>query len=161
MLNFSKELPAVHTKSVKVDSTLLHSNVLIYANLCSIADMTVFLNDFLGGSTQQRFPSYFREITGNSPDRKAKSFQGDAKKMPQLFFPPASSRENEYHIMKFYSITSTLVNAVLNDSNVKVDFPFRVTELEHAIINLQTKPPSSLLLLGRSGTGEQMNLEII
>ncbi|XP_033629676.1 TPR and ankyrin repeat-containing protein 1-like isoform X2 [Asterias rubens] len=107
-----------------------------------------------GGTTQQRLPTLFREITGSSPERKGRSFQDDTKKPPQPFFPPASSRENEYHIMKFYSVTSTLVNAVLNDSNVKVDFPFRVTELEHSIINLQMKPPSSLLLLGRSGTGK-------
>ena len=37
---------------------------------------------------------------------------------------------------------------------MKVDFPFKVTDLEHAIINLRSKPPCSLLLLGRSGTGK-------
>ncbi|OPL21743.1 hypothetical protein AM593_00808, partial [Mytilus galloprovincialis] len=35
---------------------------------------------------------------------------------------------------------------------IKVDFPFRVTDLEHAIINLQSNAP--ILLLGRSGTGK-------
>ena len=72
---------------------------------------------------------------------------------PENFCPPASSKDNEYHIMKFYSFNSSLVNAILSESNVKVDFPFRETELEHAIINLQPDPPSSLLLMGRSGTG--------
>ena len=104
-----------------------------------------------------RLPTYFREITGNSPERGPKSLD-DAKKIPRPYFPPASSRENEYHIMKFYSVNSTLVNAMLNDSDVKVDFPFRVTELEHAIINLQPRPASSILLLGRSGTGEFLKL---
>ena len=32
-----------------------------------------------------------------------------------------------------------------------MDFPFRVTDLEHAIINLRSQAP--ILLLGRSGTG--------
>ncbi|XP_038048886.1 TPR and ankyrin repeat-containing protein 1-like [Patiria miniata] len=106
-----------------------------------------------GGTAALRLPTYFREVTGSSPDRRTKALD-DSKKIPRPFFPPASSRENEYHIMKFYSVNSTLVNAMLNDSNVKVDFPFRVTELEHAIINLQPRPPSSILLLGRSGTGK-------
>lgn len=35
-----------------------------------------------------------------------------------------------------------------------MDFPFRVTELEHAIIHLTPKPASPILLLGRSGTGK-------
>ena len=70
------------------------------------------------------------------------------------FFPPASSKETEYHIMKFYSFSSALVNNVFNEQMIKVDFPFKVTDLEHAIINLKPKPPCSLLLLGRSGTGK-------
>ena len=37
---------------------------------------------------------------------------------------------------------------------LQVDFPFRVTELEHAIIHLQSKPATPILLLGRSGTGK-------
>ncbi|XP_038048876.1 TPR and ankyrin repeat-containing protein 1-like [Patiria miniata] len=106
-----------------------------------------------GGTAALRLPTYFQEVTGSSPDRRTKALD-DSKKIPRPFFPPASSRENEYHIMKFYSVNSTLVYAMLNDSNVKVDFPFRVTELEHAIINLQPRPPSSILLLGRSGTGK-------
>lgn len=69
----------------------------------------------------------------------------------QRFFPPASSNDTEYHILKFYSFSSTLVSHVLQNIEIKVDFPFRVTDLEHAIINLRSKSP--ILLLGRSGTG--------
>ena len=36
----------------------------------------------------------------------------------------------------------------------QVDFPFRVTELEHAIIHLRSRPAAPVLLLGRSGTGK-------
>ncbi|XP_038075614.1 TPR and ankyrin repeat-containing protein 1-like [Patiria miniata] len=71
--------------------------------------------------------------------------------MLRQWCPPAV---DEYRIMKMYSFTSMLVNAVLKDSQLEVEFPFRVTELEHAIINLQPEPPSSILLLGRSGTGK-------
>jgi len=70
----------------------------------------------------------------------------------QQYFPPASSNETEYHILKFYSFSSNLVHHILQNIEIKVDFPFRVTDLEHAIINLQT--PSPILLLGRSGTGK-------
>ena len=35
-----------------------------------------------------------------------------------------------------------------------MDFPFRVTELEHAIIHLRSRPAAPVLLLGRSGTGK-------
>ncbi|XP_022098421.1 TPR and ankyrin repeat-containing protein 1-like isoform X2 [Acanthaster planci] len=100
-----------------------------------------------------RLPTYFHEITNNSSKHSSKP-PDNAKKITKPYFPPASSRENEYHIMKFYSVNSTLVNAMLNDNDVKVDFPFCVTELEHAIINLQPRPASSILLLGRSGTGK-------
>ena len=71
------------------------------------------------------------------------------------FFPPGSPEETEYHILKFYAFSNSLVNAVLDDRRENnVDFPFRVSELEHAVINLKPKPMSSLLLLGRSGTGK-------
>ncbi|XP_059158005.1 TPR and ankyrin repeat-containing protein 1-like isoform X2 [Physella acuta] len=68
------------------------------------------------------------------------------------YFPPASSHKNEFHILKFYSFSSSLVGAILSKSDLKIDFPFRVTDLEHAIINLDSQSP--LLLLGRSGTGK-------
>ena len=70
------------------------------------------------------------------------------------FFPPASSKETEYHIMKFYSFSSALISSIINGQTINMDFPFKVTDLEHAIINLKQKPPCSFLLLGRSGTGK-------
>ena len=47
-------------------------------------------------------------------------------------------------------------NSVVYFPADQVDFPFRVTELEHAIIHLKPNPPSAILLLGRSGTGKSM-----
>ncbi|WAR27596.1 TRNK1-like protein [Mya arenaria] len=67
-------------------------------------------------------------------------------------FSKASSNDTEYHILKFYSFSSILVSHVLQNIETKVDFPFRVTDLEHAIINLESRAP--ILLLGRSGTGK-------
>ena len=75
--------------------------------------------------------------------------------LAQIFYPPASSNDQEYHILKFYSFNSALVKSVLeSDSSIKVDFPFKVTELEYAIVNLQPNPTTPIILLGRSGTGK-------
>ncbi|XP_022085705.1 TPR and ankyrin repeat-containing protein 1-like isoform X3 [Acanthaster planci] len=96
--------------------------------------------------TNLRLPTCFREVP-SSQDR-------DGDKTSLQWYPPALPNKDEHQIMKFYSFTSMLVSAVLNDSHVEVEFPFQVTELEHAIINLQPRPTSSILLLGRSGTGK-------
>ena len=78
-----------------------------------------------------------------------------SKNLPQMFFPPASANEQEYHILKFYSFNTPLVKTVLeSDTSTKVDFPFKITELEHAIVNLRPDPPAPIILLGRSGTGK-------
>ncbi|WAR27587.1 TRNK1-like protein, partial [Mya arenaria] len=69
-------------------------------------------------------------------------------------FPPASSNDTEHHIRKFYSFSSILVSHVLHNIVTKVDFPFKVTELEQAIINLRSSAP--ILLIGRSGTGKTL-----
>ena len=73
----------------------------------------------------------------------------------KVFFPPGSPDEKEYHILKFYAFSNAMLNAVLNyQSKTNLDFPFRVSELEHSIINLAPKRAKSILLLGRSGTGK-------
>ena len=69
--------------------------------------------------------------------------------------PPGSADDREYHIVKFYSFNSQLISSLLqNQANINVEFPFHVTELEHAIINLKHDPPAPIILLGRSGTGK-------
>ena len=78
-----------------------------------------------------------------------------SENLSQIFFPPASANEQEYHILKFYSFNTPLVRTVLeSDTSTKVDFPFKITELEHAIVNLRPNPPTPIILLGRSGTGK-------
>ena len=93
----------------------------------------------------KRYPLLYAEC-----DVPEETLQERQQEMQQ-YFPPASANETEYHILKFYSFSSALVSHVLQNIETKVDFPFRVTDLEHAIINLRSQAP--ILLLGRSGTG--------
>ncbi|KAK3101278.1 hypothetical protein FSP39_002361 [Pinctada imbricata] len=102
---------------------------------------------FQGGVTR-RIPMIFTETDAGLDQREVQEWQQELQK----YFPPASSNETEYHILKFYAFSSNLVSHVLQNLEMKVDFPFRVTDLEHAIINLQSNAP--ILLLGRSGTGK-------
>ena len=71
-----------------------------------------------------------------------------------LFFPPASPDQQEYHILKFYAFTSAMASRILSLTNSHYDFPFQVSELEHAIIHLEPLNNCPILLLGRSGTGK-------
>ena len=75
--------------------------------------------------------------------------------LSQIFCPPASANEQEYHILKFYSFSTAMEKTVLEgDTSIKIDFPFKITEREHAIVNLRPDPPIPIILLGRSGTGK-------
>ncbi|XP_045164107.2 TPR and ankyrin repeat-containing protein 1-like [Mercenaria mercenaria] len=103
-------------------------------------------NPQLAQGMGKRYPMLYAEE--DIPDEELEQHHQEM----QRFFPPASSNDTEYHILKFYSFSSTLVSHVLQNIETKVDFPFRVTDLEHAIINLRSKAP--ILLLGRSGTGK-------
>ena len=71
-----------------------------------------------------------------------------------LFVPPASPNQQEYHIMKFYAFTSAMASKILSLNTEKIGFPFQVSELEHAIIQLEPENKMPILLLGRSGTGK-------
>ncbi|XP_061181485.1 TPR and ankyrin repeat-containing protein 1-like [Saccostrea echinata] len=102
---------------------------------------------FMAGAGK-RFPMIFAESDVEMDKKALQEYQESLQK----YYPPASSNETEYHILKFYNFDSNLVSHVLQNLEVKVDFPFRVTDLEHAIINLRTVAP--ILLLGRSGTGK-------
>ncbi|XP_048589125.1 TPR and ankyrin repeat-containing protein 1 isoform X2 [Nematostella vectensis] len=101
----------------------------------------------------ERLPNFFTEVS-ESVDELVGERSGTCSSM-KLFVPPASPNDQEYHILKFYAFSSALVNSVLQMAITgRMDFPFRVTELEHRIINLRPNPPRSVILLGRSGTGK-------
>ncbi|KAK0066179.1 TPR and ankyrin repeat-containing protein 1, partial [Biomphalaria pfeifferi] len=67
-------------------------------------------------------------------------------------YPPASLNKNEFNIIKLYNLSSSMVSAILSEEILKIDFPFKVAEIEHQIISLKNESP--ILLLGRSGTGK-------
>ena len=109
----------------------------------------------------ERLPNKYVEIADPNIPTESIHKKSISKKtsvsdnLPQMFFPPASANEQEYHILKFYSFNTPLVKTVLeSDTSTKVDFPFKITELEHAIVNLRPDPPAPIILLGRSGTGK-------
>ena len=117
-------------------------------------------DDKVKNACSERLPNFFVEVAENVeqfPQEKAAKVGKIPEKgsSSRFFFPPASANDMEYHILKFYAFSSALINSVLHsDHATKVDFPFRVTELEHAIINLQPSQPCPIILLGRSGTGK-------
>nr|XP_035134458.1 TPR and ankyrin repeat-containing protein 1 isoform X3 [Callithrix jacchus] len=70
------------------------------------------------------------------------------------YFPPASAVETEYNIMKFHSFSTNMAFNILNDTTATVEYPFRVGELEYAVIDLNPRPLEPVILIGRSGTGK-------
>ncbi|XP_019502697.1 PREDICTED: TPR and ankyrin repeat-containing protein 1 [Hipposideros armiger] len=70
------------------------------------------------------------------------------------YFPPASAVETEYNIMKFHSFSTHMAFNILNDTTATVEYPFRVGELEYAVIDLNPRPLEPIILIGRSGTGK-------
>lgn len=117
-------------------------------------------NDKVKNASGERLPNFFVEVSEKvedfPQDKSTKMAKlSDKGSGSQYFFPPASANDMEFHILKFYSFSSALINSVLHSNYAtKVDFPFRVTELEHAIINLCPSQPCPIILLGRSGTGK-------
>ncbi|XP_047730424.1 TPR and ankyrin repeat-containing protein 1 isoform X2 [Prionailurus viverrinus] len=84
-------------------------------------------------------------------DTEAEKSRGHAD--PE-YFPPASAAETEYNIMKFHSFSTSMAFNILNDTAATVEYPFRVGELEHAVIGLNPRPLEPIILIGRSGTGK-------
>uniref|UniRef100_A0A452TKQ3 Tetratricopeptide repeat and ankyrin repeat containing 1 n=1 Tax=Ursus maritimus TaxID=29073 RepID=A0A452TKQ3_URSMA len=94
---------------------------------------------------QKRIPRFYVE------DTEAKKSQEHVN--PE-YFPPASAVETEYNIMKFHSFSNSMASNILNDTTATVEYPFRVGELEYAVIDLDPKPLEPIILIGRSGTGK-------
>ncbi|XP_068863754.1 TPR and ankyrin repeat-containing protein 1 [Aphelocoma coerulescens] len=96
-------------------------------------------------TTQKRVPRCYVE------DMEAEKSKEHT--MPE-YFPPASAAELEYNIMKFHSFSTNMALNIINDVQSSVDYPFRVGELEYAVIALNPKPMEPIILIGRSGTGK-------
>jgi hypothetical protein len=67
-------------------------------------------------------------------------------------YKPVNPHENEFNVMKFYNFSSDVVRNILDESDIRVDFPFKVNDDECLFINMKAETP--ILLLGRSGTGK-------
>ncbi|KFP88590.1 TPR and ankyrin repeat-containing protein 1, partial [Apaloderma vittatum] len=96
-------------------------------------------------TTQKRVPRCYIE---DSEAEKSKEHT-----IPE-YFPPASAAELEYNIMKFHSFSTNMALNIINDVHSSAEYPFRVGELEYAVINLNPKPMEPIILIGRSGTGK-------
>ncbi|XP_054990974.1 TPR and ankyrin repeat-containing protein 1 isoform X1 [Sorex araneus] len=94
---------------------------------------------------QKRIPRCYVEDTEAERSREH---------MNPEYFPPASSVDTEYNIMKFHSFSSNMACNILNDMTATVEYPFRVGELEYAVIDLNPRPLEPIILIGRSGTGK-------
>ncbi|XP_067837421.1 TPR and ankyrin repeat-containing protein 1-like [Heptranchias perlo] len=75
------------------------------------------------------------------------------EKVPE-YFPPASAVETEYNIMKFHSFSTNMALNIITNLESRIEYPFRVGELEYAVIDLVPKPLQAIILIGRSGTGK-------
>ncbi|KAI5944999.1 TPR and ankyrin repeat-containing protein 1 [Manis javanica] len=94
---------------------------------------------------QKRIPHCYVEDTGAERNRGH---------LDPEYFPRASAVETEYNIMKFHSFSTNMAFNILSNMTATVEYPFRVGELECAVINLHPRPPESIILIGRSGTGK-------
>ena len=97
-------------------------------------------------TSRERVPRLFRvtDLHGNISCISAT--QSD------FFYPPASTKDNEYSVVTFYSFSDGFIQNLLNSEDIRRDFPFKGWPKEHDIINLDQN--ESILLLGRSGTGK-------
>jgi hypothetical protein len=107
--------------------------------------------------SKQRLPRRYHEIGSSSAaEDEGEDRDNDVpRKEVRDHLPPASSQQDSYTLLKFYSVSQELLKTVLGglDDSV-VDFPFRVSPTEQDIIEMNPVPPCSILLLGRSGTGK-------
>ncbi|XP_075916736.1 TPR and ankyrin repeat-containing protein 1-like [Petromyzon marinus] len=98
-------------------------------------------------NVRRRYPLLFVKAGGSAGARPVSAEARD-------YFPPASTTENEYNIEKFHTFGTTVALNVLRCPEQMIEYPFRVGELEHAVINLNPTPSEAIILVGRSGTGK-------
>ena len=110
-----------------------------------------------GDASQNQGPNlYVKWAEADSAPEVREDKADDANDEQVTFFPPASHLDNEYQVLKFYHLSTAMIQTILKQQSchVEIDFPFRVTEEEHDIINFEPTPHSSIILIGRSGTGK-------
>ncbi|XP_055414700.1 TPR and ankyrin repeat-containing protein 1 isoform X2 [Bubalus kerabau] len=149
----------VYTEIIRIWDIVLDHNKLSYSiqAICSAYNrgLSCILRKKLKGinkgpvsanmKIQKRIPRCYVEDT--------EAEKGGARAEPE-YFPPASAVETEYNIMKFHSFSTNMASNILNDTTATVEYPFRVGELEYAVIGLNPRPLEPIILIGRSGTGK-------
>nr|XP_056713031.1 TPR and ankyrin repeat-containing protein 1 [Euleptes europaea] len=147
----------VYTEIIRLWDIVLDHNKLDHAieTICSAykRGLSCILRKKLKGintavissNLQKRIPRVYVE------DSKPEKSKG--RVIPE-YFPPASAVETEYNIMKFHSFSTNMALNIINDMTSTVEYPFRVGELEYAVIDLNPRPLEPIILIGRSGTGK-------
>ncbi|XP_030061358.1 TPR and ankyrin repeat-containing protein 1 [Microcaecilia unicolor] len=149
----------VYTEIIRIWDIVLDHNKLNrhIDNICSAYNrgLTCILRKKLKGinkgqlssnlNTQKRIPRCYVEDL---------DFLKSKEPVIPDYFPPASAVETEYNIMKFHSFSTNMAFNIISDMNSPVEYPFRVGELEYAVIDLNPKPLEAIILIGRSGTGK-------
>ncbi|XP_048237146.1 TPR and ankyrin repeat-containing protein 1-like [Haliotis rufescens] len=78
------------------------------------------------------------------------AIDASTSELTQLY-PLVDGSETVFHIYRFHSFTTSMAKCIIQD-NYTAQFPFKLNDEEHVIIN--SKPYEPILLLGRSGTGK-------
>lgn len=123
---------------------------MIYSQLVDVDDDTSVRHGNVGRSdgTQQRIPRVFGM-------KQANKGQGDEKQRKVgVYYAPANDDEKQFNLLKFYEMNADAVALLLADETDNTDLPFTPGPLEHKIIHHHPSPKSSILLMGRSGTGK-------
>ena len=75
--------------------------------------------------------------------------------VPPSLHPLSRRADDTYTTLKFYTVDGLLVKAVMSGlAEAQVDFMFKLSPQERDLITMVPSPPSSIILLGRSGTGK-------
>ncbi|XP_069469300.1 TPR and ankyrin repeat-containing protein 1 isoform X2 [Ambystoma mexicanum] len=149
----------VYTEIIRIWDIILDHNKLNHAieHICSAYNrgLSCILRKKLKGisktqqsssiNVQTRFPQYYIEDVELEKPRNL---------IIPDYFPPASAVETEFNIMKFHSFSTNMALNIISEINSTVEYPFRVGELEYAVIDLNPKPMEAIILIGRSGTGK-------
>ncbi|XP_053324251.1 TPR and ankyrin repeat-containing protein 1 [Spea bombifrons] len=107
--------------------------------------LKVLTKTLVSSNVENRIPNYFVEYI---------ELETNTQHIIPDYFPPASAVETEYNIMKFHSFSTDMALNILSNINSRVEYPFRVGELEYAVIDLNPQPLEAIILIGRSGTGK-------
>ncbi|KAG2432292.1 hypothetical protein HYH02_013015 [Chlamydomonas schloesseri] len=111
-----------------------------------------------GDRTRTRLPRFYKEaglVDGGAAGEEGRVQEQGKALVLREHYPPASWADDTYTTLKFYTVDGLLVKAVMSGlAEAQVDFMFKLSPQERDLITMVPSPPSSIILLGRSGTGK-------